>query len=401
MVDGGAYHSAALKRDGTVWVWGGNDYGQLGDGTIIDKNAPLQVVSLEPYGIKKVVAGDFFTVALMSDGTVWAWGDNDFGQLGDGTNIQRTVPVQVKGEAGTGFLSGITDIAAGSFHSLALRDDGTVWAWGYNFFGQLGDGSGLYLDSNTPVSVSGLSNVSSVSAGVNHSLALKSDGTVWAWGWNDIGQLGDGSLIQKDSPVQVLGEAGAGTFLSDVQSISSGGFHSTALKNDGAVVWVWGDKDFAQLGDGTVGDGDPGTTVSGDYSEIPVQTTLISDVIGISSGNAHTLAIDSAGLSLWAWGSNDFGQLGNGSSGDRDPSTINAGDYEATPVQVVFTSDIYSIGAGFRHSLASTTDGGVWVWGENDCGQLGNGNSGDCDSSTKPTEFITAPALLTDFNLLD
>jgi alpha-tubulin suppressor-like RCC1 family protein len=197
-VEAGWSFSMALKQDGTVWAWGDNYYGQLGDGTTTGRTTPTQVAGL--LGATAIVTGHHHALALKQDGTVWAWGYNYAGQLGDGTSFTRITPVQVSG------LSGITGIEADITHSLALKQDGTVWAWGDNYVGQLGDGTTIQRTS--PVQVPGFSGAVSVQAGGGHSLALKQDGTVWTWGFNQNGQLGDGTLTNRYSPVLVSFAAG-------------------------------------------------------------------------------------------------------------------------------------------------------------------------------------------------
>src|SRR5215212_5092057 len=191
-----------------------------------------------------------------TQGEVWAWGGNELGALGDGTNTDSNTPVQVSD------LSDVQAVAGGGLFSMALKDDGSVWAWGSNAVGQLGDGA--FNQSNTPVQVSGLSGVQAIAAGESYSLALKNDGSVWAWGTNEEGQLGDGTNTQSNTPVQV-------SDLSDVQAIDGGGIHSMALKNDGSV-WVWGYPE---------------------NSNIPVQVSGLSGVQAIAAGYVHSLAIGS------------------------------------------------------------------------------------------------------------
>ncbi len=187
-VKAGGWHTLGLKSDGTVWAWGNNGSGRLGDGTTTDRHTPVQVNGLS--GVTAIAGGWHYTIAMKSDGTVWAWGYNDYGQLGDGTTTERHTPVQVSG------LSGVVAIAGAQLHSLALKSDGTVWAWGENSAGQLGDGT--TTSRYTPVQVSGLSGVVAIAGGTSYSLALKSDGTVWAWGYNGNGQLGNGTT-RRDS----------------------------------------------------------------------------------------------------------------------------------------------------------------------------------------------------------
>ena len=214
--------SVALKSDGTVWAWGDNFYGQLGDGTTEQRHSPVQVSDLD--GVAAIVAGGAHSLALKSGGTVWAWGDNWNGALGDGTTDERRSPVQVSN------LTAVTTIAAGGYHSLALKSDGTVWAWGSNWKGQLGDKT--TTNRLMPVQVTALADSISISGGYFHSLALRSDGTVWAWGWNRKGQLGDGTTIDRDAPVQVVNPSDPTGYLTGVIVISSGHYseHSLAIE---------------------------------------------------------------------------------------------------------------------------------------------------------------------------
>ncbi|MBF0487187.1 MAG: hypothetical protein HQK98_03415, partial [Nitrospirae bacterium] len=202
-----------------------------------DSNTPVQVSGLT--GVTAVAGGFEHTIALTGDGTVWAWGYNGYGQLGDGTNTNSNTPVQVSG------LTGVTAVAGGAVHSVALRSDGTVWAWGLNQYGQLGNGTNT--NSNTPVQVSGLTGVTAVAAGFEHSVALKSDGTVWAWGYNGYGQLGNGTNTNSNTPVQVLfnntyslnvtkSGTGTGTITSSLSGISCGAACSASYTSGTSVV---------------------------------------------------------------------------------------------------------------------------------------------------------------------
>jgi alpha-tubulin suppressor-like RCC1 family protein len=234
-ISGGYWHSLALKYDGTVWAWGKNANGQLGDATTLERDTPVQVSGLSD--IIAISAGAYHNLALKQNGTVWSWGWNGGGQLGDGTTNDRSIPVMVAN------LTNVTAISAGYEHSLALKSDGTVWAWGYNFEGQLGNGNNA--DSSIPVQVTGLTDIKSISAGWFHSMAIKSDNTLWTWGMNSYGELGLNSVDNNPHPNPAQVDA-----LTDVNKICGGSYHSLAIKPDGSM-WVWGNNSQGQLGDNT------------------------------------------------------------------------------------------------------------------------------------------------------
>ncbi|NTV40959.1 MAG: hypothetical protein HGA61_01670 [Candidatus Moranbacteria bacterium] len=370
----GKTHSLAIRSDNTLWAWGSNGSGQLGDGTATQRYTPTQVLNSDESGyfqdIETVSAGNNFSLALKSDGTVWAWGNNDNGQLGDNTNDSSNLPVQVLGVGGEGFLSDITAIASGENFSLALKSDGTVLAWGENTFGQLGDDS--TSGALFPVEVVGaegsgfLENISAISAGENFSLALKSDGTVWAWGRNNVGQLGDGLLSDSEVPIQIHDSTGVG-FLEGISKISAGASHSLALKADGTgMVFAWGLNDQGQLGTGNFTN-----------RSLPTQVRdlggagLLTNVSNISTGLNHSMIIKND-KSAWAWGLNSFGQLGDSTILSRNLPTQIFGIGGSGSL-----SNISMIAGGESHSLAFQSDGTLLSWGRNNFGQIGSGGNSD------------------------
>jgi alpha-tubulin suppressor-like RCC1 family protein len=330
--------SATPAAPGTPLAWGYGFEGQLGDG-ILHTTTPFgSSVALVVNGVGSAVAvacGISHSLALKSDGTVRAWGQGHKGQLGNGLFLLSSTPVQV-----TGFTGG-TDVSAGELFSLALKSDGTVWAWGEGAYGQLGNGA--TLNKGTPVQVSGLSGVVAVSAGGYHGLALKSDGTVWAWGYNPFGQLGDGTVVNRSLPVQVAG-------LSGVVAIAGGTYHSLAIKSDG-TLWAWGNGGRGRLGNGSFQSA----------NTAPIQVSGLTGVVAVDGGFEHSLAVKSDGT-VWAWGRGIEGELGQGAFADS-----------ATPVQVSGLAGAVSVAAGAFHSLALKSDHTVRAWGSGFYGQLGNG----------------------------
>jgi alpha-tubulin suppressor-like RCC1 family protein len=332
-ISAGSSHSLALKSNGTVWAWGSNSLGMLGNGSTNNSSIPVQVSGLS--GVTAIAGGGLISLALKSDGTVWDWGHNGDGELGNGSTINSSVPVQVSG------LNGVTAIAAGSLHCLALKSDGTVWTWGYNRYGELGNGT--TTNSPTPLQVIGLSGITAIAGGGYHSLFLKSDGTVWACGYNTRGELGNGTTTNSPTPLQVIG-------LSGITAIAGGGYHSLALKSDGSI-WAWGDNVSGELG-----------TEITPNSAAPVHLSGLSGVTTITGGQYHSLFLKSEGT-VWACGAKNYGQLGNGDIGGA-----------VNPIQVTNISGAIALAAGAYHNLALRSDGNVWAWGYNWAGQLGDGS---------------------------
>jgi YD repeat-containing protein len=368
---GGGAHNLALTSDGKVYSWGGNDSGQLGDGTTTNRLLPVAVNmsgALLGKTVIAIAAGDRHSLAITSDGKVYAWGDNNSGQLGDGTTTQRILPVAVNM---SGALLGktVTNICAGSSHSLAQTSQGKVYAWGDNNSGQLGDGTTTQRILPVAVNMSGVllgKTVTSIASGAWHSLALTSEGKVYAWGSNssafmpfDGGQLGDGTTTQRTLPVSVNM---SGVLLGKtVTSIAAGIWQSFALTTEGKV-YGWGGNDSGQLGNGT-------TTSSA--LPVLVNTSPViggQTVISISAGIFHCLALTSGGQVI-AWGGNEDGCLGDGTD-----------TWQTTPVLVkmdgvLLGKSVVLVEAGSSASLAMTSDGLCYAWGRHSSGQLGNGYS--------------------------
>jgi alpha-tubulin suppressor-like RCC1 family protein len=304
-VAAGGFHSVVMKTDGTVWTWGYNSNGQLGNGIIgTDSYTPAPVSTLSGV-MTDIAAGDEFTVVVKSDGTVWAWGDNSVGQLGNGTTVANSIiPVQVS------TLTGVTTVIAGSQYAAALKSDGTVWTWGMNSVGQLGNGT--TTNSSIPVQVGGVSGITAIAGGDDFVVALKnfrSNSTAWAWGNNSSGQLGNGTMNNSLSPVQVsaltnVAAIAAGTDHTNVTAIEAGTDHVVIMKSDG-TVWAWGNNSNGQLGNGT--------TVN---SSTPIQTSGMTGAAAIIAGLKYTLTLKNDGT-IWAWGYNNAGQLGDGTTTDR------------------------------------------------------------------------------------
>jgi alpha-tubulin suppressor-like RCC1 family protein len=288
-VDAGGPQTCALTNGGGVRCWGANDAGELGNGSTVNSSVPVAVSGLTG-GASAIALGSPHSCALTTEGGVMCWGDNEFGQLGDGTTTRRTTPVDV-----LGLRSGVRAIAAGGGHTCALTTEGRVNCWGYNPDGELGDGS--TVNSSTPVEVSGLAGgVAALALGVYHTCALMRGGAVRCWGSNDLGQLGTGTTATRSlTPVQVAGLA------SGVTAITANSSHTCALASAGGAL-CWGDNRSGQLGNGT----------TAARSLRPVQVAgLGSGVAAITTGGRHSCALMREGA-VKCWGANDAGQLGNG-----------------------------------------------------------------------------------------
>ena len=368
---GGAVESIALMSDGTVWTWGWDDYGILGNGhgvTMFDSSTaynsaePIQVLGAGGVGhltsIQAIAGGERHNVALDSSGEVWTWGWNAFGILGrslglgtcanndpHGTDCMGATPGKIPS------FTSVKTIASRGYHTLALKNDGTVWSWGRGDWGLLGDG--FSQERHSPVQVVGLTGhgaVTDLSGGGEVSIALMADHTLMAWGRNYNGEIGNGTVDSSDigqwTPVAVSQATG----LTHVSKVATGWSHVVALASDG-TVWTWGSNYDGELGNGT--------TIS---SGVPIQVNGLSNVVGVSAGDGSTVVLKEDGT-VWAWG---LIRHGDGTSYSYGP----------TPVQVAGIDHVILVRARDWHVLALKSDGTVWAWGSNQNGECGNGAVG-------------------------
>lgn len=302
-------HVGATKCDGTLWMWGCNQLGELGDNTVIDRYTPTQEITAST-NWNKVEVGDVHTTAIKSDGTIWSWGFNEQGQLGiNSFSTSCRSPVQE--------ITGSTwnQVSTHSAHTMAIKSDGTLWGWGWNPFGQIGNGS-TSMSVRSPVQEILADTIwCAISTGHSHSLAIKQNGTLWASGWNLCGELGNNTTTASTSFVQ---ESSIST---DWNKVSAGYFSSAAIKTN-CSLFTWGDNVCGQMGDGTI------VTKCTPTQEV----TQSQNWSSISAGkNRHMAAIKTDGT-LWSWGRNTSGEIGNGTTTDV-----------SSPVQEIRGIDTWSI----------------------------------------------------------
>ena len=398
-------YSLAVGSDGNAYAWGNNKFGQLGNGTTTQRNTPVPVP--KPAGTPmdftyvQAYAGGYHSLAIGSDGYVYAWGLNDHGQLGNHTTSNSSTPVRVHGPGNTGEGLKAIQVAAGAWNSMALAADGTVYTWG-------GISKGWSFDCSSPQNVpmtvkdpsdaSGVLHAVQISTSWSFDMALGQDGYVYTWGYNNDGQLGNNTSdgiytnIFHPTPSRVFATAKstatAGPWLKAVQ-VSAGGWHALAIDEDGNT-WAWGQNSHGHLGNGA------STANDSVANPVPVRVQYPKNAgtvtaMQINAGFYHSLAVDTNG-NAWAWGYNSYGQLGDNTTSERH-----------TPVKVFASKQSTSsagpwlnavqISAGWQHSLAVGTDGVAKAWGDNQYGQLGNPNAGGQSLTPVPVVFNLAPVI--------
>ena len=337
-ISAGGWHTAAIKTDGSLWTWGNNQHGQLGDGTTEDRYFPTKIMD----NVLAVSLGNDHSVALTEDGSLWTWGNNSSGQLGNGTTESALTPMKI--------MDNIAAVSAGGYYTTAIDIYGNLWTWGQNMYGQLC--TGTTMNVYCPIQI--MDDVIAVSAGSMHVAVIKKDHSLWTWGCNSSGQLGDGTIEGKYSPMKVM---------DNVKSVSAG-LTNTAAIDEENTLWIWGYDTPDQMEDS-----------KNEYMISP--TKIMDNAISVSLGINHKAVIDEKG-SLWIWGTNTFGQLGNG--------TVKA---ESVPIKIF--DNVASVEAGRSDTAIIKTDGGLWTWGYNEHGQLGDGTTEDRYSPVKIMDGVRLP----------
>jgi alpha-tubulin suppressor-like RCC1 family protein len=347
--------SGLIAYPAELYAWGRGVFGALGDNTsttVANRSTPRQEATSSA-NWKQVTCGAFFTMAIKNDGTLWSWGDNGFGQQGDNTPASRSTPRQIS--VGASGITGWRQISAGVGSALAIRDDGTLWSWGRNNYGQVGDNTSASRSTPRQISIAatgglrGWKQVASSNA-IGYVAAIRYDGTLWLWGYGFYGNLGDntsGNNILRSTPRQ---EASSST---NWKQVSCGDNCTVAIKNDG-TLWVWGRNDLGQLGDNT-------NQSRSTPRQISVGASGITGWKQVSSGSGHSLALKTDGT-LWTWGYNNHGQLGSNDLVSR-----------STPIREFTLSNNWrQVSCGALFSSAIKTDGTLWTWGRNNYGQIGD-----------------------------
>ncbi len=368
-VSAGSGHTCAVTTSGRALCWGSNREGQVGDGGVCGAYCTTPVAVPQLAGAIAINSGDHHTCALTTAGGVQCWGENNDGQLGDGTTTERGAPVSVSDLA-----AGVSAVSSGDLHTCAIVTAGSVKCWGRNVNGQIGDGAACGTICTTPIDVLGVAAVAAVSAGNAHTCAVTATATVACWGHNLSGQLGDGTISARTTPVLISGLGG------NAVAVSAGHSHTCALSDAGGVM-CWGDNAYGQLGDGTTTDSSVPVTVEG----------LGGGVTAISAGDYSTCALLAVGT-VECWGMYVHGPISEGAFIIRtEPARVSA-----------LGAGVLAISAGDYHSCALISGGSVMCWGYNSSGQLGNGGIwtrarpaeviGLGSEAPKPTEAATLTA---------
>ncbi len=339
-VSAGTNHALAVKSDSTLWAWGNNASGQIGDGTTQPRYRPVQIGTATVW--KQVAAGNAFSLALTSAGALYAWGDRAGGKIGDGGPIIGTQSTPIQVDPAHAYRA----ISAGGGFGLAIRSDATLWAWGSDSNGQLGD-NGAPTGQAVPIQVDPPNTYAAVSAGDLHALAIRANGTLFAWGDNTAGKLGDGSTAQRNAPVPV-------DAMNTYTAVAAGGTHSLGIRANGTLL-AWGDNTQGQLG----------TAGAQATSAVPVQVGALASWQAVAAGTDFSAAIQTDGT-LWEFGKNALGQLGDGTVTTRtSPVAVAVKPGGWTQVTAHPTATAYVLGL--------QSDGTLWGWGSDANGEQGDG----------------------------
>ncbi len=345
----GGWFTAAVDGNGSLWTWGSNIAGSLGNGTIENSAVPIKIMT----NVTSVSAGYDHATAIKTDGSLWIWGNHAYGTLDTDSShdlgihsSQSILPTKI--------LDKVAAVSAGDYFTLCIREDQSLWAWGYNAWGQLGNGT--TIDTTRPVEI--MEDIVSVSAGTDHAVAVKKDHSLWVWGGNTEGQLGNGTSMNSLVPIKVM---------EDVLVAYAGNQTTAAIKMDGSL-WMWGNGQYGQLGVDNIKD-DPR------YST-PIW--IMDDVVSVSLGSSHTTAIKQDG-SLWIWGTNIHGQLGSICPILTDTGSNIVSAMHKTPIKIM--DDVSCVSTGSAHIIAKRVDGSLWSWGDNWYGQLGMSDSSYASTS--------------------
>ena len=434
-ISAGIFHTVALDEEGKVYTWGHNGNGQLGDGTTEESNVPICISNkeneLKGKKIISISAGGVHTVAIDEEGKVYTWGYNEFGQPGDGTTTNSVLPICISDKENELKGKRIVDISAGGAHTVALDEEGKVYTWGYNEFGQLGDGT--TTNSTLPICISEKGNelkgkkIVDVSAGYGHTVAIDEEGKIYAWGFNEYGQLGDGTTTYSVLPI-CISDKENGLKGKRIVDISAGGGHTVAIDEEGKA-YTWGNNEYGQLGDGTTTNSVLPICISDKENELKGKK-----IVDVSAGYGHTVALDEEGK-VYTWGDNAVGQLGDGKANDivapihihsAEPICLTdkenelkrmktvkvvtektevitevislaesgkiyiweVGDETAIYALPICISDedtelkgkrIVDISAGKNYIVALDEEGKVYTWGNNEVGELGDGTTEESD----------------------